>query len=199
MHKDHRDTRPRDRPIDVITTDKPAADTARYLARGNDFVSRVWTDGKWKPGDLIGSNGSSSEAKQQSATYASRDKAEKLTEPRSATSTGHIMHHDRPPIVCLGWGGYDKFTQWQANGRQIAKEMVEKEDWSTDLTENVDFVDESGDVVDTVPAAIEPQDLPNRTQKPVTLYDLLNPGDAKRPRIAPERILALPGTVNRQR
>ncbi|KAH7127457.1 hypothetical protein EDB81DRAFT_889255 [Dactylonectria macrodidyma] len=177
--EDYRDTRPRlPRPVDILTTDKPAADTAHYLAIGNEFVRRNWTDGKWVPGDLIGENGSDPATKAKSATYAeSWDKVEDL---RSATSTGHFMQHPRPTDVCLGWGGYDQYTHWQRSGRHIKKETVKKEKWSTDRMAPVNFVNESGEMVDTVLPALELEDLPPRLQDPIPLYELLHETDKRK-------------------
>jgi hypothetical protein len=192
-YKGYQDTRPKiPRPVDVVTTDKPAADTARYLARGNEIMSSVWTKGKWKPGDLIGKVGSDPEVKAQSATYATPDKWDEISDQRLATSAGHIMQIERPPNVCLGWGGYDKFIQWQAAGRRITKDMVEKEDWSADLNKPIEFVDEEGNVVRTITTKIKEHLLPHRPQVPVSLYEHLNARDARKLKGRPEPTTAKP-------
>ena len=182
--------------MDVVSTDKPAKDTERYLARGNDLVRQKWGDGKWSPGDLIGKNGSDAETKAQSASYATPDLWDKLSEPRLATSAGHVMHHERPANVCLGWGGYDKFTRWQASGRQVTKDMVEKEEWSTDLMAPITFVNEAGEVTDIVGGHIEPQDMPDRPHKPLSLYEVLNSSGPRNPKPSTERTAAWAGTLN---
>lgn len=104
------------RPVDVLATDKPAADNEYYLKHGADFVKRNWTKGNWSPGDLLGANGSDPATKAQSASYATPDQWDKLTENRSATSIGHVHHRPRPERVCLGWGDYDQYATWQSHG-----------------------------------------------------------------------------------
>ncbi|KAK3181897.1 hypothetical protein K4F52_006801 [Lecanicillium sp. MT-2017a] len=195
IEKGYRDIRPRIRPVDVTTTDNPAADTERYLGRGNDFVARNWTEGNWKPGDLLGENGSDPATKVQSATYANPDSWNQLSESRVATSTGHVPHHERPAEVGLGWGDYDKFTFWQSSGRQVTKDMVEEKDWSTELNRPITFVDEAGEVVETFNPEIEAKDLPNRSQPPLTLHQVLTGGVKQRQKVS-ERTLAWPGTFN---
>ena len=185
--------------MDVVSTDKPAEDTERYLAHGNTLFSQKWADGKWCPDDLIGKNGSDAETKAQSASYATPDLWDKVSEPRLASSAGHVMHHERPANVCLGWGGYDKFSGWQASGRQVTKDMVEKEEWSTDLMATVNFVNESGEVTDTVVPSIEPQDLPNRQQEPVSLYEVVNAGNVRDLKTSTERTAASAGTLNNRK
>ncbi|CAG9939709.1 unnamed protein product [Clonostachys rosea f. rosea IK726] len=143
------------------STSELLAQTLRqpYLDRGCEYVSRHWTKGKWKRGDLIGKNGSDPETKAQSASYAAPDCWDKISERRVATSTGHMPHIERPPSAPLGWGGYDKFHHWQASGRQVTKDMVEEEDWSVDIDTPFDFVNEAGEVLDTVPPVVREQDL----------------------------------------
>ncbi|KFA80292.1 hypothetical protein S40288_05880 [Stachybotrys chartarum IBT 40288] len=170
------DLRPRvPGPMDVVTTDNPAADTNRYLQRGNDFMRRNWANGKWSPGDLLGPNGSDPETKAQSPSYAKyEDWVKTPSERRSATSAGHIHAHPRPAGVSLGWGGYDKFTHWQSHGRQIKKDMVEDEEWSKDLLAPIIRVNEAGEVLKIIETVIDPEDLPQRPREPMTLYELLN-------------------------
>lgn len=51
---------------------------------------------------------------------------------------------ERPQRIGLGWGGYDKFHQWQANGRQIDLHDVESYDWQFDVREMVLVEEGSG-------------------------------------------------------
>lgn len=165
--------------MDVFTTDKPAADTAHFLEHGNESLRRTCTRGPWKPGDLIGENGSDPDTKARSASYAAPDQWDKITERHSATSTGHVPHHPRPANVSLGWGGYDKFTHWQACGRQVTKDMVEKEDWSTDLLQPMKLYNEAGELVDIVPPSVKAKHLPLQTHPPPTLYEVVNATDKR--------------------
>ncbi|KAI5458788.1 hypothetical protein BGZ63DRAFT_362140 [Mariannaea sp. PMI_226] len=173
----------------------PVAEVASLETQGWE-IYRAWTDGTWKPGDLIGKDGSDPATKAQSASYATPDRWDQVSDCRSATSTGHVPQHDRPPDVGLGWGGYDQFTHWQACGRLIPKDKVKREEWSTDRMAPVDFVNESGEAVETVQPAVEAHNLPPRPIPPLPLYELLH-GRVGRPNKAPttERTsLAWPGT-----
>ncbi|CAH0016619.1 unnamed protein product, partial [Clonostachys rhizophaga] len=195
VQKGYRDVRPNlPRPVDVMTTDEPATDTDAYLDRGYEYVSRHWTKGKWKRGDLIGKNGSDPETKAQSASYAAPDCWDKLSERRVATSTGHMPHIERPPNVPLGWGGYDKFHHWQASGRQVTKDMVEEEDWSVDIDMPFDFVNEEGEVVDTVPPIVREQDLPPLADPPITLHELLNEREERKQKAPSRGVVRWAGT-----
>jgi hypothetical protein len=58
----------------------------------------------------------------------------------------------------------------------MPKDLVEKEDWPTDLLAPVRFVNDSGVVVKTVTPAFEPKDLVHLAPPPglTTLYDALH-------------------------
>lgn len=147
------------------------------------FVQKNWTAGKWSPGDLIGANGSDPETKARSASYAPSSQWNQITEPRVATSTGHIMAFERPPDVCIGWGGYDKFDHWQEAGRRINPDMVEEGGWSTDRLASIEFVKAgSNEVVRTIHSTVQSEDLPLRPKSPETLYQAVNRRAAARKR-----------------
>lgn len=185
--------------MDVITFDKPVADSARYLEVGNELACRVMTKGNWKPGDLIGENGSDPATKNKTASYAAPDQWDKITDLRSATSTGHIPAHPRPDNVGLGWGGYDKYTHWQACGRQITKDMVKKENWSTDRLRPTKMTSNLGRTI-VVPSMLEDEaDLPPRPNSPVTLYDLLHQTKSQKPQKSEERCADFVGTRSGRR
>ncbi|KAL7932361.1 hypothetical protein V8C35DRAFT_281964 [Trichoderma chlorosporum] len=168
-----------DRPVDVESYDQPAADTDYYLQRGNEFVASVMTENGWRPGQLIGQDGSDPATLAKSPSYASPDRHAEATEPRSATSTGHLLQYERPEGVGLGWGGYDQFTQWQLFGRRVHKDMVEKRDWSTDPLAPIKLVDEHGKVVDTLTIPAKWKDRLPRPRNLVSLYDKLDPADSQ--------------------
>ncbi|KKP04464.1 hypothetical protein THAR02_03408 [Trichoderma harzianum] len=169
------DTRSVDRPTDVTILDNPAADTNYWLERGNKFVSEVMSD-SWRPGQLIGENGSDPATISQSPSYAPFNPNLQFSERRSATSTGHILQYERPPNVGLGWGDYDRFTEWQSHGRQVTKDMVEKKEWRKDPLAPIDFVDENGEVVETLTIPFTREQLSN-WEEPLTLYEQLNQPD----------------------
>ena len=156
-----------------MSTDKPANDT-HFLKHGHELVSSKWTRGNWKPGDILGENGPDDAAKKESPSYADPARRNELSERRSATSTGHIIMHPRPASVCLGWGGYDKYTDWQSYGRRIDRKWVEMEGWSKDRQAPVNFVDESDKVVETIKSPFKKEDLPSRPQDPLELYEALH-------------------------
>jgi hypothetical protein len=182
------------------STSELLAQTLRqpYLDRGCEYVSRHWTKGKWKRGDLIGKNGSDPETKAQSASYAAPDCWDKISERRVATSTGHMPHIERPPSAPLGWGGYDKIHHWQASGRQVTKDMVEEEDWSVDIDTPFDFANEAGEVMDTVPPVVREQDLPPLADPPVTLHELLNKREGRKQKAPSKSVVRWAGTTNYQ-
>lgn len=166
--------------MDVFSFDKPVADSGRFLEMGNELASRVATKNNWKPSDLIGENGSDSATKAKTASYAAPDQWDKITDPRSATSTGHIPIYPRPEGVGLGWGGYDNFTHWQACGRRITKGMVKKENWSADRIKTTKITSNLGRTFE-VPRMLEDEtDLPPRPNSPVTLYERLNPSESRK-------------------
>lgn len=178
------------RPVDVVSFDKPVADADRYLKDGLQFVSQVWTKSNWKPGDLTGKDGSDQAVKDKTASYAPPDQWDKITDLRSATSTGHVPVRSRPPNVALGWGGYDKFTHWQSCGRQITKDMVKKEKWSTDRSKSTRYNDEEGNLAFVIPSIVQEADYPPRTKSPVSLYEVFNPPPEKKSTAKSEELTA---------
>ncbi|KAM0263143.1 hypothetical protein ACHAQJ_001296 [Trichoderma viride] len=95
---------------------------------------------------------------------------------RQAASTGHIVQHQRPAGVCLGWGGYDEHIRWQSFGRRVAKDTLEERSWSTDVLAPTRCVNESGEVLETVTVPFKLEDIPLPSQDLISLYDLLNSG-----------------------
>ncbi|CAG9985650.1 unnamed protein product [Clonostachys byssicola] len=184
------------RPADVITTDKPVADGNYYLRDGLEMMKRM-SDNKWKPGDLLAEDGSDPKVKDGLASYASPSDRDQITDLRSATSTSHLFHHERPDDVCVGWGGYDEFNHWQSCGRRVTKDMVgvpnpkaaedpeakeriEERKWERDSKGATQFVTESGKVFCTVPAYVTERVQRGGRQttekpKPRSLYSRLHP------------------------
>lgn len=175
-----------------MTTDKPAADTDRYLERGNKMVMSAMTKKDWQPGQLIGPDGSNPATMAQSPSYLPPERYNDLSERRSATSTSHILQYKRPTGVSLDWGGYDELTSWQSFGRRVSKDMVEKQDWPSTSLPPVRFLNDSGKVVKTIQMLFELQDLLPSGKIPETLYDKMNNRKTTgQPRAT---FLAFPGT-----
>lgn len=187
MQKNYRDFRRVDRPADVVSTDKPAADTNRYLELGNNIMTADLTKGKWQPGQLIGKDGSDPAIISQSLSFAPAGHQNELTERRSATSTGHILLHRRPAGVPLGWGGYDEYTTWQSFGRRIDKDTVKKGEWSSAPVAPVTVVDEAGQVAKIFTPPFKKEHVLPQAQEPVSLHDLLHKSkDTQKPKDSAE-------------
>lgn len=170
----YQDPRNVERPRDVHNRNDPFESTNMYLQQGNNFLASRLSKGTWVTGQLPGQNGSDTDAMQQSPTYLPVSKArDEMTERRSATSIGHVLQKRRPPGVCVGWGGYDDWTNWQSFGRPIPKEQVGNKDWSKDLLAPARFEDDKGEIVETVKPALELADLPNLGRLE-TLYENMN-------------------------
>lgn len=169
------------RPVDVVTTDKPAADTAHFLRAGNDSAAS-WTKDKWKPGQLIGKDGSDPATIAQSPSMSSTHHFGDPVEPRSVTSTGHVLHRPRPIGVPLGWGDYDQFTSWQTYGRRVKGEMLTdlNTKWELKRTGNIEYTSEAGEDLPIVKPVIEEKSLPYRKDDPLTMDQLVSkPKDSK--------------------
>jgi len=93
----------------------------------------------------------------------------------TATSPGHFPIYFRPSNIGLGWGAYDNFHQWQANGRQIKKDMVKNENWP--LTRNqpltFDFGDPQEITVKPLLKSLEKDDDDDRLP-PASLWKRMN-------------------------
>ncbi|KAG9256045.1 uncharacterized protein F5Z01DRAFT_698869 [Emericellopsis atlantica] len=169
------------RPKDVFCYDDPARDTDRFLKHANEYAEHgLSTPGKeiWKPGCLIGPDGADEDVKNLSKSYVPWENRSEVTESRSATSSSHGLIHPRPRGVCVGWGGYDEFIDWQLHGRAVRREMVEHRDYQIPPPENtpmdlppLELVDEDGNV-EVVTSTLGRKVLAG---KPVqTLYDKIH-------------------------
>ena len=117
---------------------------------------------KWRPGQLIGENGSDPDVIAKSPSVIPSDQWDNLTEQQSLTSTGHIFQYQRPSKVSVGWGGYDQLTQWQSYGPQVTEDMVAKAskiDWKKDPLGDIPFVDEDGNLTITVKSKLTLDDI----------------------------------------
>lgn len=167
-----------------MSYDNPAADTDFYLDHANKFVSATMTKNNWRPGQLIGQDGADPAALSQSPSFAASDRWNEISERPSATSTGHVLQHQRPYGVPLGWGGYDRYIHWQSYGRRVTKDMVEEGNWSIDPLSPITIVNESGELVETVTQPFKVEDLPPQPRNLVSLYDRLNSEDVRKRKAA---------------
>ncbi|CAG9946225.1 unnamed protein product, partial [Clonostachys rosea f. rosea IK726] len=162
-YKNGRDMRRVDRPVDIITEDRTVEDTAWFLERGLTLMTTTMPNASWRPGQLLGQDGSNPETIAKSLSFAPPESEHDNSEARSATSTGHVIVYPRDSDVCAGWGDYDKRIRWQSYGRRLTKDMVEEKEWPTDFA--ADFVNDAGEVVLSIGSEIKPEDLPTRTPK----------------------------------
>ncbi|KAK1767899.1 hypothetical protein QBC33DRAFT_619363 [Phialemonium atrogriseum] len=168
INKGYKDVRGCSRFLDVNTTDNPAADSAFFLGRANVFAVATMTDGKWRPGQLLGPGGSE-EVLAKSPSFAPFTPVKDMTETRSATSTGHLHQWVRPAGIGAGWGAYDDFTTFQSYGRRIAKELVEEREWSTGVMAPFEFKSESGGETFRCDSIQITDEIPVRQKEPVPL------------------------------
>lgn len=134
----------------------------------------------WRPGQLVGQNGSDPATIAQSPTFATPNRQNQFSESRSATSTGHLLQFQRPTEVGYGWGDYDQLTYWQSFGRRLTKDMVENKNWQKDPMQPVDRVDESGTVVRPLTIPFKREELPV-AQEPLSVYERLDSADTLKP------------------
>ncbi|KAH7177707.1 hypothetical protein DER46DRAFT_132382 [Fusarium sp. MPI-SDFR-AT-0072] len=69
---------------------------------------------------------------------------------RSATCSSHMMTHPRPSAAGVGWGGHDRFRQWQLHGRHVKRDIVANEPFSKVLEPTIELITEAGEVTRTV-------------------------------------------------
>ncbi|EON96699.1 hypothetical protein UCRPA7_7798 [Phaeoacremonium minimum UCRPA7] len=164
----YKDVRECSRWFDVNTTDNPVADTAFFLGQANEFAETTMTDGKWRPGQLLGPDNSDPEVQAKSLSFAPFTPVKDMTEKRSATSTGHIHQWRRPIGIGPGWGSYDDFTTFQSYGRRIPKELVEERTWSTNAAAPFELKSTSGQTMRCDVQLVE-DGIPVKQKPPVSL------------------------------
>lgn len=134
-----------DRVVDVMTTDQPWKDTKRLFERGINATNYPGGS-QWFPGAVLDTpvvdgipkgNLSFCEVECISNDPEYLKPGHTGDDFRTATSLGHAPIKKRPQGVGMGWGGYDAFHQWQANGRKINPDDVEQRDWQFDAHEMV--------------------------------------------------------------
>ncbi|KAM0209797.1 hypothetical protein ACHAQI_006261 [Fusarium lateritium] len=103
----------------------------------------------WQPGRLLGPDDQKRAIISHSPTFTSLSKMD--PELLSATSRSHTIRHGRPAGVGLGWGGFDRFREWQQFGRQVSKSMFEEKEWQKPNDAIAMFKSEKGDGIYVIP------------------------------------------------
>ncbi|KAF5023362.1 hypothetical protein F66182_4565 [Fusarium sp. NRRL 66182] len=189
-----RDPRGIRRIIDLSPFDNPAADTviifklgialsglaiyvqpgqtppvgAMPLERGElQDYSRLY----WQPGELLGSDRQARAPISHSPNFL--PPAEMDHDVLSATCRSHMAKYRRILGTGLGWGGYDRYHEWQRCGRQVRKSMVERKSWSKSNFPSVRFVSDETGAEFIVPTTCEKLG-PQETTELSTLWEQLN-------------------------
>jgi hypothetical protein len=165
------DPRKVERTEDVFETDRPYMDSNRFLEEDNEMLLGDEPSTKWRPGQLLGANGSSREARASSLSFSSFVPAAQMTDLRSATSGGHALKFLRPPRVGAGWGDYDTFDNWQSYGRQLKPEMVERNGWNKDPLKPLVFDGEDGAVTKTFSQDVAAKYVDPDAEPPQALWE----------------------------
>jgi hypothetical protein len=130
---------------DVFTADAPYKYTAKIFSRATE-LSRAGDNMAWVEGQMLGEADKGTKAPisvSQEFIFPGDH-----TDARSSNSQGHQISHCRPEEIGAGWGGYDEFYEWQANGRAINKDWVKQgdPDWRNTKTAPLTLEDEDGEV-----------------------------------------------------
>lgn len=175
-----KDPRKVDRTEDVITTDRPYMDSDHFFKEEIEIFNRHYPSPGWRPGQLLGPDGSLLEAKASTLSFFSFVPPAQMTNMHSATSNGHALKYLRPQNVGADWGDYDRFGCWQAWGRQLKPEMVEKKDWNKDPLKPMVFEYEDG-TTETLDMAAVADYLDPDVEPPMALHEMLrdNRGQGK--------------------
>ncbi|KAF5228420.1 hypothetical protein FAUST_11089 [Fusarium austroamericanum] len=138
---------------DVYTTDNPVNDTLRIFKTGVAMSEK--SDGiTWTTERLLTSqDGVQAIVATSKGFIGPNDHEHRLV---SAISRGHHIKYPRPGKVGPGWGDYDHYQEWQAQGRKVTSDMVPEKICDNSTPEVVEFeiiTDEGsvpGDRVNTV-------------------------------------------------
>ncbi|KAK2601692.1 hypothetical protein QQS21_004767 [Conoideocrella luteorostrata] len=133
-----KDTRKCQRPADIVTTNAPHKDTAKFFPRGADLFYRLFGEQPWRGGfPILEEKGwvpSDDQSKDIVSFYNPKSAAEpgflndNVAAQRSLIPTSRGFKIDRPvgPLNGLGWGEFDKFTEWQFQGRKVHLNMLDQ-------------------------------------------------------------------------
>ncbi|KAF4495145.1 hypothetical protein FAGAP_8727 [Fusarium agapanthi] len=133
----------------------------------------------WQRGRLTGAN-AAAEAGISDPSRAFFPPSEMDRSNRSATRSSHMQQHPRPTAVGVGWGGFDRFREWQLHGCQVKRDIVEYKPFSKEPKSTLDFVTETGEVTMTIPMDIEDFKPEPSLLKTSTLWEKLNDDKVKK-------------------
>ncbi|KAI4594196.1 hypothetical protein KJ359_008471 [Pestalotiopsis sp. 9143b] len=126
------------RPMEKINNQAPQNDTKNLFKREISLLQGSETTSTWQPGELLGPSADPGTNPSLSDVFKPADE---FVDKRSATFIGYAHQYFREQTSGLGWGGYDRFEEWQSYGREIPKDEVKKEYGSTDSASPLKFVD----------------------------------------------------------
>ncbi|KAJ3544491.1 hypothetical protein NM208_g3020 [Fusarium decemcellulare] len=162
-----RDSRTLARTNDTFTRTAPYEDTIKIFPREIE-LSRTGDNMAWVPGQMLGEKDENAKAPiSYSNTFVAPGAR---TDCRSSTSRGHHIVHPRETGSGAGWGGHDKYYEWQANGRSIDKSWPQDRNWD-DFTQPLKFVGENGTVQEVHYSPDEVEKIHNKTAKFKTLRE----------------------------
>ncbi|CVK86924.1 uncharacterized protein FMAN_05850 [Fusarium mangiferae] len=141
----------------------------------------------WKPGRLTGANAAAEAGISDPSCAFFSPPSEMDSRNRSATCSSHMQQHPRPAAVGVGWGGFDRFREWQLHGRQVKRDSVEYEPFSKEPKSTLDIVTETGEVTMTIPMDVEDFKPEPSLLKTLTLWEKLNGGKGKQVRSCKKR------------
>ncbi|KAI1174462.1 hypothetical protein F4777DRAFT_381243 [Nemania sp. FL0916] len=152
-----KDQRKCQRPTDIVNTNAPQKDTAKFFPFEVQNFYKQFGGEQWRPGfPIIEDKGWVPNADQAKACVSFYNQ-QGATEPRFLTnnvaaecdwiptSRGFLVDHPRGPLNGLGWGDFDNFTEWQDQGRKVTLDMLEKKVWRTGCKELLIFVPAPGE------------------------------------------------------
>ncbi|CAH0045544.1 unnamed protein product [Clonostachys solani] len=126
-------------PMDVLTPEAPHEDIGRFFPRAIEMYSRQF-GGMPSPYGLVKIEGQKlvptpDQAKACVSFYKPEnesdpkylDNAEAPKRKLVVTSRGFVIPYPRGSLNGVGWGEFDKFTEWQLQGRKIEVDMLDKD------------------------------------------------------------------------
>ncbi len=189
----NKDKRRCERPMDIASTNEPHKDTAKFFPLAVKNIRNLFQGEAWRPGFPILEDmawvPSADQAKACVSYYQPRDTSQPLFLANDAaarcnlipTSRGFLVDRLRGTLHGLGWGDFDKFTEWQFQGRKVQLEMLKRNKvFRSSCLDPLHFVSPSGEP-QKVPLVVDlslgsPSDVdPDAPGNPgPTLYQLLD-------------------------
>lgn len=144
----------------------PAHDMTRFFGKALEMLKASGID--FQPGDFHGKAPDGRSDDNISKAAFPKPPRESCQDLRSATSHGHTITHRRPATAPAGWGDYDFFVPWQAQGRYIRKGMVEAFNWHDPAAPEFVCLEIPSQVVYSLEAFVDKDD--GDKKKPMSLW-----------------------------